>query len=167
MSSFSETSLSLLASNPPASTTTKVIFIVLVLTMASVMIHLASPVRLMRVLVAAINQTEEMYLKAIEAGALSKTDVHIAEMLSRLQIKVSNIREATLRDSLSTRRTLREFFKGRTFAVLNCMREVRELEAHIEILKEEHIRAPDPLGPAMRMASLRRQNIHTSFRSKF
>ncbi|KAJ7117769.1 hypothetical protein C8R44DRAFT_879307 [Mycena epipterygia] len=132
MSSLSETSLSVLVSNPPTSTTTIVIFTVLVLTMASFIIHFASPMRLTHVLVAAISNVEKSYLEAIEAGALSKTDVHIAEMLSSLQIKVSNIRETTLRDSLSPRRGLREFFKGRTFAVLNCMRELRELEVHIE-----------------------------------
>ncbi|KAJ7117772.1 hypothetical protein C8R44DRAFT_879310 [Mycena epipterygia] len=96
------------------------------------LLHFASPMRLTRVLVAAIKQAEETYCEAIEAGVLSKSDLHIARLLSCLQVQVSHIREATLRNSLSRFGTLCDFSKGRTFTVLNCITESRALEAHIE-----------------------------------
>ncbi|KAJ7117756.1 hypothetical protein C8R44DRAFT_738635 [Mycena epipterygia] len=152
MSSLSETTLeSVLTSAPPMSATaSKVIIGVLVLTtMMAFIVHLASPMRLTRVLVAAISNAEQTYLEAIETGVLSQSDVHITGMLSSLEIKVSHIREATLRNSLSRFGALCDFFQGRSFTVVQCIREVRELEAHIEILKEERLRDPNPLEAAI------------------
>ncbi|KAJ7117774.1 hypothetical protein C8R44DRAFT_201175 [Mycena epipterygia] len=184
MSTLGDATLSVLTSAPPMSTIAKAIIGVLLLsTMMAFIIHHASPMRLTDVLVAAIKDTETAYLTAIEAGVLSKSDVHTAAMLSRylrstqiafpiiveplarsLQIKVSHIREATFHNSLSTHRVLREFFKGRTFTVLNCIAEVRALEAHIEILKEGHLRDPDSLafGAATRTVFLRQRHTHGS-----
>ncbi|KAJ7117776.1 hypothetical protein C8R44DRAFT_201189 [Mycena epipterygia] len=164
MSSLSETSLSLLASGPPTSTTTKVIVGALLIASMAYLIHLASPMRLTCVLVAAIDDVEKTYFEAIEAGVLSKSDVHTAAMLSSLQIEVSNIREATLRNSLSTCQALREFFKGRTLTVLGCIREVHKLETHIEILKEEHLRVANPpaFETVARTVSLRQRHTHSS-----
>ncbi|KAJ7803049.1 hypothetical protein B0H13DRAFT_2494769 [Mycena leptocephala] len=88
--------------------------------------------RLARVLVAAIVATEKTYLEALETGLLSASDVHTAEMLPTLELKASAIREGTLRNSLSLGSTFREFFAGRTFTLLLCIREVRALETHIE-----------------------------------
>ncbi|KAJ7117797.1 hypothetical protein C8R44DRAFT_879335 [Mycena epipterygia] len=120
--------------------------------------------RLTRVLVAAICNVEKSYLEAIEAGMLSKFDVDTASMLLSLQIKVSHIRQATLRNSLSRFGTLCDFFKGRTFTVLKFIREVRALEAHIEILKEKNLRDPNPLGleTVAQMVSLRQRHTHGS-----
>ncbi|KAJ7117784.1 hypothetical protein C8R44DRAFT_738659 [Mycena epipterygia] len=129
MSSLSEITISVLESVPPTSATTKVIIGVLILTMATFGTHYASP---MHLLVAAISNVEKTYFEAIEAGVLTKSNVHTTETLSSVQIKVSSIREASLRNYLSTRQEFREFFKGRSFTILKCIREVRKLEADIE-----------------------------------
>ncbi|KAJ7117792.1 hypothetical protein C8R44DRAFT_738667 [Mycena epipterygia] len=151
--------MSFLASAPSTSTTTKVIFVALLIVSLACLSHFASPMRLTRVLVAAIDNVANTYLEAIEAGVLSKSDVYTAAMLSSLQIKVSHIREASLRSSLSRFGALCDFFKGRTLTVLGTIREVHELEAHIEILKEEHLRDPNSLvlGAATRTVALRRR----------
>ncbi|KAJ7117801.1 hypothetical protein C8R44DRAFT_879338 [Mycena epipterygia] len=152
--------MSFLASDPPTSTTTKVIFVALLVSSLACLIHFASPMRLTRILVAVIDNVTNTYLEAIEAGVLSKSDVHTAAMLSSLQIKVSHIREESLRSSLSRFRALCDFFKGRTLTVLGTIRGVHELEAHIEILREEHLRDPNylALGTATRTVALRQRH---------
>ncbi|KAJ7117830.1 hypothetical protein C8R44DRAFT_879367 [Mycena epipterygia] len=153
--------MSLVASSPLTSTTDKVMIGVFFLIMATAIINRASPMRLTRLLVAAIKDAEKTYLDAIEAGILSKSDVDAAAILSSLQIKVSTIRQESLRNSLSTRQEFREFCKGRSITILKCIREVRKFEADIEILNEEHLRAPD-LGVRIGMVSLRQRRTHTS-----
>ncbi|KAJ7117803.1 hypothetical protein C8R44DRAFT_879340 [Mycena epipterygia] len=122
--------------------------------MATAIINRASPMRLTPLLVAAIEDAERTYLDASEAGIISKSDVNAGAMLSSLQIKVSTIRKESLRNSLSIPQEVREFCKGRTFTILNCIREVRKFEADIEILKEEHLHDPD-LWVGIGMVSLR------------
>ncbi|KAJ7117802.1 hypothetical protein C8R44DRAFT_738678 [Mycena epipterygia] len=122
-----------LASVPSTSTTAKVIFVAFLIVSLVFLIHFASPMRLTRVLVAAIDNVANTYLEAIEAGVLSRSDVHTAAMLSSLQIKVSYIREASLRSSLLRFGALCDLFKGRTLIVLGSIREVHELEVHIEL----------------------------------
>ncbi|KAJ7860512.1 hypothetical protein B0H13DRAFT_2672063 [Mycena leptocephala] len=102
---------------------------------------LCIPLRLTRVLAAAITETEKAYLQALETGLLSPSDVNTAEMLATLQLKVSTIREATLSNSLSVYATLREFLTGRTLVIVRCIWEVHALKTHIEILKEAQLRA--------------------------
>ncbi|KAJ7117777.1 hypothetical protein C8R44DRAFT_738652 [Mycena epipterygia] len=164
MSALSETTLSVLASAPPTSTTAKINIGVVILALATFIIYCASPMHLTCVLVAAIKDAEETYLEAIETGALSKSDVHITAMMTSLQIKVSTIREASLRNSLSLCGALGAFFKGRSFTILKCIREVGDLEAHIEILKEEHLRDPASLalGTVARTVSLRQRPTNGS-----
>ncbi|KAJ7117778.1 hypothetical protein C8R44DRAFT_854554 [Mycena epipterygia] len=168
---MSSLSLSLpLASAPPTSTTTKLAIGVLIITSMACIIHLASPIRLTGVLLVAIDNVENIYLEAIETGALSKSDVNTAAMLSSarsLQNKVSYIREANLRSALSPFGAVCGFFNGRSFAILKCTREVRALEARIEILKEQQLRAPNPLGVRIEAFSLRRRHTHASSSSKF
>ncbi|KAJ7819003.1 hypothetical protein B0H13DRAFT_2378580 [Mycena leptocephala] len=101
--------------------------------------------------------------RRLETGLFSASDVNTAEILSTLQLKVSKIREASLRNSLSHSGTLRQFFAGHTFTLLRCIREVRVLETHIEILKESQLR-DDNLHPStiqrrtrVAMVSLRRR----------
>ncbi|KAJ7491970.1 hypothetical protein FB451DRAFT_1501240 [Mycena latifolia] len=166
MSCLSETSLSLLASAPPTtSNATYILLGALVFTAVAYIVYYASPTRLTPILVTAIAETEKTYLEALEAGVLPKSDADTATTLTSLQIKVSNIREATLRHSLSYRAALCAFLKGRTLTVLYCIRDVHRLETHIEarlyfsvsffdelltciaspqILKEAHLRAADP-----------------------
>ncbi|KAJ7851578.1 hypothetical protein B0H13DRAFT_2399567 [Mycena leptocephala] len=149
MPSISEPSLSILALPPPGST--KVVVLVLGVIVATAIIHYASPMRLTRVLVATIAATEQSYLEAIETGLLSPYDVDTAEMLSScidpllwsphlfeisasLQLKVSNIREATLIDSRSDWKALRGFLRGCALTILRFIWEVRDLEAYIEVI---------------------------------
>ncbi|KAJ7509926.1 hypothetical protein B0H11DRAFT_2216790 [Mycena galericulata] len=158
MTHISETSLSLIASALPASTTDKSILIgVLLVVAGSEILHYASPMRLTRILVAAIGHAEETYTKAMEAGVLS--DVHI-ETLLNLQIKVSEIRQESLHNSLSPRLALWKYVQGRTLSVLHCISEVRKLETDIEILKEAQLRRDIPLTSGTTAAvtvSLRRR----------
>ncbi|KAJ7491967.1 hypothetical protein FB451DRAFT_1551426 [Mycena latifolia] len=165
MSCLSETSLSLLASAPPTSTETYILLGALVFTATAYIVYYASPARLTPILVAAIAETEKTYLEALEAGVLPKSDANMAATLTSLQIKASNIREATLRHSLSYRTALCAFLKGRTLTVLYCIRDVRRLEIHIEarlyfsILKETRLRAADPASEsATRTVSLRQRH---------
>ncbi|KAJ7917575.1 hypothetical protein B0H13DRAFT_1870240 [Mycena leptocephala] len=141
-----EACLSILPSALPAPGSTNTILIVVLAFVAAGIIHHASPPRLTRVLVADIANVEKIYLDALETGLLSASDIDTAELLSTLQLKVSKIREASLRNSLSHSGTLREFFGGRTFTLLQCIREVRVLETHIEILKESQLREDNPFA---------------------
>ncbi|KAJ6518990.1 hypothetical protein C8R45DRAFT_918088 [Mycena sanguinolenta] len=107
-----------------------------------VIIYYVSPMRLTRILVTALADTEKTYLAAVENGVLSvSTEIDAAERLSVLQLKVSTIRETSLRSSLSTLSALRDMFNiYRSVAVLRCLNEVRELRAYIEILNETQLR---------------------------
>ncbi|KAJ7696486.1 hypothetical protein B0H17DRAFT_1329168 [Mycena rosella] len=162
MVSIAENSLSLITSVPPTINMNKVLVGVVVLTVAAFTIHRASPIRLTRNLVAAIADAEKTYLEALEAG-VSNSELHTAERLSSLQLKVSTIHEATLCNSLSYRAAFCAFLKGHSLTVLYSIREVREFETHIEIMKESHLRALDPHTVAeavTRAVSLRRRRTH-------
>ncbi|KAJ7795679.1 hypothetical protein B0H13DRAFT_2511001 [Mycena leptocephala] len=135
---FPNAALSILSSDcdrPDNNTAKAAAAIFLVAVTVTALLYYLSPMRLTRVLVATIVATEKTYLEALETGLLSASDVHTAEMLSTLELKASAIREETLRNSLSLGSTLREFFAGRTFTLLRCIREVHELETHIERLE--------------------------------
>ncbi|KAJ7814994.1 hypothetical protein B0H13DRAFT_2381347 [Mycena leptocephala] len=163
-----EACLSILPSALPAprSTINTTIFgVVFILVVAAGIVHYASPPRLTRVLATAISNVEKTYLDALETGLLSASDIDTAEMLSTLQLNVSKIREASLRNSLSLSGTLREFFRGRTFTLLRCIHEVRMLEIHIEILKEAQLREDSlhPFANCARAVSLRRRRLPPSY----
>ncbi|KAJ7491953.1 hypothetical protein FB451DRAFT_1551420 [Mycena latifolia] len=154
MSSVSDTSLLVILSAFPGSTVTNILLGALVLVAAAAYtFYCASPMRLTRILVAAISAAEKKYFDAIEDGVLSRSDVQTAEKIASLQIKVSNIREDTLRNSLSYRTSFYAFLKGRTFTILYCIRDVRTLETHIEILKEVRLRAFEPDLPTSESAT--------------
>ncbi|KAF7328656.1 hypothetical protein MSAN_02474400 [Mycena sanguinolenta] len=92
-------------------------------------------------MVSAIAAAEQKYLAAVESGLLSESDTNATGvMLAMLQDKVSTMREASLRSSLSWRATLSDILTGHTFAVLQCIWEVRNLQTHIEILGEVKLR---------------------------
>ncbi|KAJ7491968.1 hypothetical protein FB451DRAFT_1216490 [Mycena latifolia] len=161
MASVPETSLALITAAPPTSTTTKVLIAVCTFTVAACGMHYTSPLRLAHVLVAAIAAAEKTYLEAVESGIL-KSDVDMPAMLTRLQIKVSIVREMCLHNSLSYHAALCGFVKGNTFTVLQCLHEVRAFEARIEILKEGRLRASDPTSESVtRVVSLRQRHIIT------
>ncbi|KAJ7846645.1 hypothetical protein B0H13DRAFT_1907675 [Mycena leptocephala] len=127
-----DASLSILASDLPDNSATKFMVFVVGVISPALICH-SSPMRLTRVLVAAIAATEKTYLEAVETGQLSTSSVDTAETLSTLQSKVSKIREATLRDSCSSWKAFCGLFKGRALTILLCIWEVHDLETHIEV----------------------------------
>ncbi|KAF7370465.1 hypothetical protein MSAN_00678300 [Mycena sanguinolenta] len=137
MSSIPEASLSVFASN-----STPIPWGVLVASVAVAGIYFVSPMRLTRVLVIAIADAEKSYLAAVENGVLSaSTEIDTGERLSMLQLKVSTIRETSLRSSLSTFSALCDMFNiRRSVAVLRCLAEVRGLGTYIEISNESQLR---------------------------
>ncbi|KAJ6518995.1 hypothetical protein C8R45DRAFT_1065823 [Mycena sanguinolenta] len=141
MSSVPEASLSLLTQSNSTSIATPWT-VLLALVVAGVALYYASPLRLICVLVSAIAKVENAYLTAVENGILcTSTDAHIAERLMGLQFKVSTIREASLRNSLSPLFTVCETFNiRRSVAVLRCLLAVRRLGTYIEISNESQLR---------------------------
>ncbi|KAJ7491958.1 hypothetical protein FB451DRAFT_512424 [Mycena latifolia] len=148
MTSFGEASISLIQSTLPTNTVTNVTAGALILVSVAFVIHYTSPMRLTAALVAALHETEEAHLGAVEAGVLSGSDVH-TDMLSEcakfscivlfltnersLQMKVSIIHEASLCNSLSNGQAVRELFKDHTLTLLQCIWEVQGLKIRIEV----------------------------------
>ncbi|KAF7356351.1 hypothetical protein MVEN_00967400 [Mycena venus] len=150
--------LEILASTVPASTTTgEIVIMILAVIFVAGLEYYASPLRLTHVLVAAIAATEKAYLEALEIGLISPSDVETAEMLSTLQLKVLKIREASLRNSRSYWKAFFGFLEGRTLTVQFCIWKVRDLNTHIEILKEEKLRKRNFNPKAVVVQSLRRR----------
>ncbi|KAJ7251322.1 hypothetical protein C8J57DRAFT_1238679 [Mycena rebaudengoi] len=114
---------------------------ILFLAITCCIVHCIWPMHLTSVLVASITETENSYYDAIEAGELTG-DVDTEEKLLSLQKKVSEIREDSLRNSLSAWKTLGYFFKGRSITLLRCADEIQRLQTDIEILKETRLRIP-------------------------
>ncbi|KAJ7696481.1 hypothetical protein B0H17DRAFT_1177910 [Mycena rosella] len=163
-STVAQTSLSFIASAPTTGSTPKMLVGACAIALVAYIIHRAAPMHLTRVLVAAITDAEKTYLEALEAGVSFNSDSHMSERLTSLQLKVSTIREATLRDSLSYRTSVGAFFKGNSLTVLYCIREVREFETHMEIMKERRLCALDPrtvAEAATHAVSLHRRHTHS------
>ncbi|KAJ7860509.1 hypothetical protein B0H13DRAFT_2672060 [Mycena leptocephala] len=76
MSAISEVSVSILASEPPTSPTTSTLAGGLFLAGATGSIYYASPLRLTRVLVTAITETEKAYLQALERDCFRRRRQH-------------------------------------------------------------------------------------------
>ncbi|KAJ7252605.1 hypothetical protein C8J57DRAFT_1474228 [Mycena rebaudengoi] len=130
----------------------------------TIITHHISPTRLTQLLVALMHETDTIYIRAVEAG-LSPSDVDPAEALSKLQIKVSELHEESLRNSLSTWKMLAEFLQGRSLVLYQCIRDVQDLKTRIEISKEEQLRNLNPTGDGRAAAwamSARRRHIHPS-----
>ncbi|KAJ6514966.1 hypothetical protein C8R47DRAFT_1206322 [Mycena vitilis] len=151
-------SLPILASAVPSST--KAVVTVITVGIAAALIYYTSPARLTRVLVDAMTTLEKTYLEAFETGLLAASDVStIGTSLSRLQFKVSEIRQETLHDSRSNWKELCAFLKGRSLAIYRCIQEVHDLETRIEILKETQLCGNDTDPMAARTVSLRRRCV--------
>ncbi|KAJ7503351.1 hypothetical protein B0H11DRAFT_1906402 [Mycena galericulata] len=90
------------------------------------------------VLLSSLAATEDSFIQAVEGGSLHCEYIApIAERLASLQIDVSVLREAALRDSLSHRTLFLQYFHfRRTLAILRCIQEVRAIKTNIEIFKE-------------------------------
>ncbi|KAF7356439.1 hypothetical protein MVEN_00976800 [Mycena venus] len=160
ISQLPDTSLSILSANLSNHIMAWAVVGGFFLAIGAAIIYYASPLRLTRVLAVAITNTEKCYLEALEMGVLLSSDVETAKMLSCLQLKVSTIREGTLRSSLSTWTVLRDFFTGRSLTVLLCIWSVQELETNIEILKETQLRKNN-LNPLT--VSLRRRRAFPGY----
>ncbi|KAJ6518975.1 hypothetical protein C8R45DRAFT_1085037 [Mycena sanguinolenta] len=141
MASLPETSLSLLSESNSTSPPWTFTGALLAISVAAPGLYYASPTRLTRVLVSALADAEKAYLTAAENGVVCASTIDVAERLSVLQLKVSTLREASLRSSLSLLSTLCDTFNiRRSVAVLRCLREVRKLGAYIEISNETQLR---------------------------
>ncbi|KAF8216704.1 hypothetical protein K438DRAFT_1953607 [Mycena galopus ATCC 62051] len=169
MSTIADTSFSFLTQSIPTSAVSTPNILVALGIFAVLMAHIirhTAPMRLTSTLVAAIHEAEKAYLGAIEAGMLPGSDVNVDLRLSRhrqsLQIQVSNIREASLRNSLSSWLSLREYFRGRSLTILECIWEVQMLKTDIEILKEEQLRELNPLRLVTATQTVFRRRRHSS-----
>ncbi|KAJ7281285.1 hypothetical protein C8J57DRAFT_1219180 [Mycena rebaudengoi] len=131
MSSMGETSLSFLSSILPNNTANTIIGASFLAIAAALIIHHISPTRLTHLLVALMHETDATYISAVEAGVIP-CDVD-TEALSKLQIKVSELRKESLRNSLSTRKMLAEFLRGRSLSLHRCIRDVQDLKTQIEV----------------------------------
>ncbi|KAJ7281300.1 hypothetical protein C8J57DRAFT_1500003 [Mycena rebaudengoi] len=159
MSSMGETSLSFLSSILPNSTANTIIGASILTTVTALGIHHISPTRLTHVLVTLMHETDATYIGVMEAGVIPG-DVD-TDALSKLQIKVSQLHEESLRNSLSTWKMLAEFFRGRSLALYCCIREVQDLKTRIEISKEEQLRSnPTGAGTAAWIMSARRRHVY-------
>ncbi|KAJ7281326.1 hypothetical protein C8J57DRAFT_1297340 [Mycena rebaudengoi] len=151
MCSMSETSLSFISSILPNSTANTIIGASILATVTALVIHHISPTRLTRVLVSLMHETDATYIGAI------------TDSLSKLQIKASQLREESLRNSLSIWKMLAEFLCGRSLALYCCIRVVQGLKTRIEISKEKQLHNLNPTGGAGTAAwamSARRRHIH-------
>ncbi|KAF7342020.1 hypothetical protein MVEN_01789300 [Mycena venus] len=133
---------------------TKALVVVFVITAIALTVHFMSPLRLITVLTACIDEAEELYIEAQGLGLLSTADT---ETLYNLQLGVSTIIEQTLRNSLSWSGVLRDFLQGRSFVLLRCILEVKRFETRIKILKESQLRTEGTLHP--RAIFLRRRGL--------
>ncbi|KAJ7326329.1 hypothetical protein DFH08DRAFT_337453 [Mycena albidolilacea] len=134
---------------------TKLLIAFLVVVAGTTMIiYSMLPLRLADILIALITEAEETYIEAHRMGILSAADT---EMLAILQLGVSTVTESALRNSLSWRAALRDFLHGRTFTLLWWIREVKQFETHIKILKESQLRTEIKLNP--RAVFLRRRGM--------
>ncbi|KAJ7281276.1 hypothetical protein C8J57DRAFT_1219171 [Mycena rebaudengoi] len=161
MSSMGETSLSFVSSILPNNTANTIIGVSILTAATALIIHHISPTRLTRMLVNLMHETDMIYIRAAEAG-LVPSDVD-ADTLFKLHIKVSELYEESLRNSLSTWRMLVEFIRGRSLTLYFCIKDIQALKARIEISKEEQLRNLNPTGAATAAAwsmSARRRHIY-------
>ncbi|KAJ6518967.1 hypothetical protein C8R45DRAFT_1116874, partial [Mycena sanguinolenta] len=137
MSTLPETSLSLLLQSnslSPSWTSTGILFAI---SIAATGLYYVSPSRLTHVLVSALANVERAYLASVENGFVPAADV--TERLAILQLKVSTLRENSLRNSLSP---LPLFLLSDT---LNIRRSVTVLRCLAEISNESQLREIAPV----------------------
>ncbi|KAF7370461.1 hypothetical protein MSAN_00677900 [Mycena sanguinolenta] len=102
------------------------------------------PARLTRVLVSVLADVENAYLVGVENGngvLSTDADDDVAERLAVLQLKVSTLRETSLRNSVPPLSACYDMFNiCHSVAVLRCLAEVRGLRTQIEISNESRLR---------------------------
>ncbi|KAJ7326344.1 hypothetical protein DFH08DRAFT_941008 [Mycena albidolilacea] len=141
---------------------TKLLIAFLVVAGTTMIIYSMLPLRLADTLITLIAEAEETYIEAHRMGILSAADTG---MLAILQLEVSTVTESTLRNSLSWRTALRDLLHGRTFTLLWWIREVKQFETHIKILKESQLRTEINLNP--RAVFLRRRGMGPRYSVSF
>ncbi|KAF7328653.1 hypothetical protein MSAN_02473900 [Mycena sanguinolenta] len=144
MSSLPETSLSILSqSNSPSAPWSFPGILLFTIFAAVACIYYLSPARLTRVLVSVLADVENAYLAGVENGngvLSTDADVDVAGRLSVLQLKVSTLRETSLRNSVSPLSACFDMFNiCHSVAVLRCLAEVRGLRIQIEISNESRL----------------------------
>ncbi|KAJ7725956.1 hypothetical protein B0H16DRAFT_1593473 [Mycena metata] len=134
--------LPVLTSLVSAATAAKVVGAIVLLIVAVALGYYASPRRLSQVLSEAMEDVEDVYTDMISTDLFtllsSKELEGVRSTMRMLRLKVSALQAETLRNSLSWRISIGEFFKGRSFTLYRCIDEVRDFETHINILKQEH-----------------------------
>ncbi|KAF7342003.1 hypothetical protein MVEN_01787400 [Mycena venus] len=133
---------------------TKALVVVFAINAIALTVHFTSPLRLITVLTACIDEAVDIYIEAHGLGLISTADT---KTLHNLQLEVSAIVEQTLRNSFSWSAILRDFFQGRSFTLLRCILDVKRFETHIKILKESQLRTEGTLHP--RAILLRRRGL--------
>ncbi|KAJ7252693.1 hypothetical protein C8J57DRAFT_1238036 [Mycena rebaudengoi] len=108
-----------------------------------------------------MHETDTLYIRAVKTGLVpGNIDT---DALFKLQIKVSELYEESLRNYLSGRKMFAEFLQGRTLVLYGCIRDVQDLKTRIEISKEEQLRTLNSTGSGTAAAwimSARRRYIH-------
>ncbi|KAJ7281334.1 hypothetical protein C8J57DRAFT_1219230 [Mycena rebaudengoi] len=130
MSSMNEASLSFVSSILPNNNT--IVGASILTIVAALVTHHISPMRLTRLLVTLMHETDAIHIHAVESG-LIPCDVDMVDALSKLQIKVSELHEESLRNSLSSLKMLADFFRGRSLVLYRCIRDVQDLKTRIEV----------------------------------
>ncbi|KAJ7509937.1 hypothetical protein B0H11DRAFT_2184387 [Mycena galericulata] len=132
---------SLVTAALPTSTAAKIILVMFTIACMAYIIRIISPAHRTCILVSSLAAAEHTLLHTVEAGTFRSEYVVPAERLTGLQLDVSILREAALRDSLSYWDSFSQFFKfRRALAILRYIQEVRALKTHIEILNELQLR---------------------------
>ncbi|KAJ7696501.1 hypothetical protein B0H17DRAFT_1177920 [Mycena rosella] len=126
MSTLSETSLPFLASVLPNTSTTNILpasFILVLI--ATYLAFLTSPARLTRVLAALLDETERVYLWAIDDGIFCACDAQAVQMTSFEAPRGQPLRLLVAPESAVELHC--------SLAVLQCIWETRRFKTHIEV----------------------------------
>ncbi|KAF8189535.1 hypothetical protein K438DRAFT_1763743 [Mycena galopus ATCC 62051] len=76
---------------------------------------------------------EWIYYRSTEAGLLGQCNTETHAELSQLQTKASELREQSLRASISSWDGLQAFCRGLSFKIMRCTRDAKNLKIRIEV----------------------------------
>jgi len=92
--------------------------------------------------------TEWIYYKSAEAGLLGQCSEEIHKELSQLQKKASELREQSLRASVTLWDGVQAFCRGLSFQIMRCTGDAKGLKTRIEIALEAGLRSQNKDGQA-------------------
>ncbi|KAF7343767.1 hypothetical protein MSAN_01957500 [Mycena sanguinolenta] len=92
--------------------------------------------------------TEWIYYRSMEAGLLGECRAEMHKELSQLQTKASELREQSLRVSVSFWDEVKACCCGLSFRILRCTKDARNLKTKIEIALEKGLRSTNKDGEA-------------------